>query len=495
MTIQERLLHDHRYLIETFMSIRTESSGIKPFIFREVQNRYWDSQTKADIILKSRRDGFSSLKLAQGLALAMTRQGWHSKIVAHTPNAYAELKEAQDIMFDSLPTQLKPKVERQNAGELYFKKLDSKVTVANAGATEPVAERVGRSENINFLHLSEFAFYAYPATTYNSLVNCVPPDGIISIESTANGFNEYKKFVDEARRGEGNFKLHFFRWFDSKRNKVVDEDERFDIARLDADDSHADDEKKLIDEHGLSIEQIRWRRWKVGQIGLEKFKQEYPEDVETCFRRSGNCFFDIESLDWQDKNNVLSPITGYKNGVRIFEEPKPGHSYVVGVDIAEGNADSDFCSASFCDRSSSRQVAHIHGRWRPGIFAHMVAECARFYNDAFIGPERNNHGHAFILALLETEGYPESLVYEGEDGKLGWITNRITRPVLLDEYYDALLKKELMISCSRALIDHYSFIDKPGGPEASQGAFDDAVISNAIAYQMLKQKVYKQAGW
>lgn len=487
--IEKRLLTDYKFLIETFMEIRTESHGIQPFIYNPVQRHYWKRRSKRDIILKSRRDGFSTLKLAEGLCLAMTNEGWHSKIVAHTPDAYTELKENQDIMFESLPDEIKPHVSKDNAGVLYFKNLNSKVTVANAGATEVVATRVGRSEQVNFLHLSEFAFYAYPEETYNSLINCVPLEtGYASIESTPNGFNRFRDMIIESKKGINSYKFHFYRWFDSPKNMIFD-----DLDPIE--ETYTEEERDIVRKYKLLVPQIRWRRAKIKDIGKKKFKQEYPEDFNSCFLRSGSPFFDEDSLLWQQLNCTRRNLKGYKVGIKVFEPPRAGHQYVCGADTAEGIEEGCFDSATFFDRKSGEEVCHIYGKWRPEIFARLIAETGRWYNNAFLGIEKNNHGHAVLLALAEIEKYPKTFIYKEAYDKLGWDTNSVTRVLMFDEYEEALRKKIIRLSDKDSLMEHFTIVHLPNGSIGPQsGTYSDTVIGKMIGYQMLKKKPFTQKG-
>ncbi len=54
--------------------------------------------------------------------------------------------------------------------------------------------------------------------------------------------------------------------------------------------------RALMEQHGLSREQIGFRRGLANNFrGLAK--QEYAEDAEECFLASGDCIFDLEAID------------------------------------------------------------------------------------------------------------------------------------------------------------------------------------------------------
>jgi len=53
-----------------------------------------------------------------------------------------------------------------------------------------------------------------------------------------------------------------------------------------------------------------------------------------------------------------------------------------------------------------------------------------------VAVERNNHGHAVILELNESPELPN--LYVHKDDKLGWLTDRISRPLMIDGFIDAV---------------------------------------------------------
>lgn len=486
--LQQKCLEDRKYLIETFFEIRYEVGGVDAFIFNPVQDHYWQRRTKRDIILKSRKDGFSTLKLAEGLALAMTNPGWHSSVVVQEDKTYLELRENQMIMFEAVPEELRPSVSYDNVGSgvLYFDKLKSKLTISKAGASEKMAKKAGRGPTVNFLHLAEYAVYPFPEELYVSYSNSVPLDGYISIESTANGFNDFKIKVDESRAGMNNFKLHFYRWFDSPKNRIEDNELCY-VGEL------TDYEKKLVDKHSLDIAQIRFRRFKIRENGERKFNQEYPENIDECFIHHGGMFFDEESLEKQRKN-IKEPLAKQRNGVNVFVKPQRGRDYVIGADTSEGLQTGDYSSGTVLDRETGREVCHLYGKFTPEYFAKLLSEVGRKYNTAMLGVERNNHGHTVISRLKEPENYPKNALFYHDDKKIGWKTNALTRPIMLDEYSQAIREELIKISCEFSLSEHYHFIeDETGKPSGLP--HDDTVFSKAIAWQVRKKRKFKQVAF
>ena len=54
-----------------------------------------------------------------------------------------------------------------------------------------------------------------------------------------------------------------------------------------------------------------------------------------------------------------------------------------------------------------------------------------------VAVEKNNHGHAVLLELKEHIKYPRLFVPEGKKDP-GWITDRVTRPIMIDTFIDGV---------------------------------------------------------
>ena len=86
----------------------------------------------------------------------------------------------------------------------------------------------------------------------------------------------------------------------------------------------------------------------------------------------------------------------------IYVAPVAGHHYLIGADPAEGNPTSDDSAGAVLDADTWEEVATFAGKWEPVVFGGYIDQVGLYYNDAAVMPERNNHGHALILALRST---------------------------------------------------------------------------------------------
>ena len=94
--------------------------------------------------------------------------------------------------------------------------------------------------------------------------------------------------------------------------------------------------------------------------------------------------------------------------------PKPGVSYVIGADPAEGLTTSHLSAAVVREVTTGKHVATIRGQISPSDFARMLSEVGAEYNMALINVERDNHGGQVIMALQNIYTYPNLYVHYKE---------------------------------------------------------------------------------
>jgi hypothetical protein len=119
--------------------------------------------------------------------------------------------------------------------------------------------------------------------------------------------------------------------------------------------------------------------------------------------------------------------------------PRPGHNYVMGVDVGGGNPTGDYHAAVVIDQESGEQVALAHTRnVEPRDFGAFVTQLGKFYNDAFTIVEINNHGLAVTDRMIEL-GYAALYRRQRLDSttkvvlpRMGFFTDVKTKPAAVD---------------------------------------------------------------
>lgn len=495
--------------INKHLYIRTKDKSIIPLTFNPIQAIYWDEKTRRDIILKPRQLGFSTLILAEFFDDTINTPNTTTVIIAHDAESTRKLFDTVQFMYKSLPEEKKmelnngrTKPKYGNRKEYYFESINSRIYVGTAGSTD-----FGRGSTINNLHCSEVAFWPDPETLMTGLLQAVPRDGRVVLETTANGVGNYfYRTYQEAKEGSVDWTPQFYRWFDHPDYNIP--------LEAGEDLTFSKDEKRLMEAYQLSHEQLKWRRWKISEMpekdGLskeERFLQEYPEDDQSCFLSSGRPVFNLIEIkrlidiaktkkyrtyhiDHAAKNLVEED----QGELWIWREPIPSRRYFICCDVSEGKADGDYSAAHVIDWETNEQVAELHGHWDPDIFGKQLAVLGWHYNTALIGPERNNHGHS-VLNTLINQCFYEDLYYHvdydsntGEEKKEpGWPTTPKTRPIMMSELRTVMREHSMIINSTRLLGECFTFVVNDKGKEEAQGGcHDDLVMAFAIGIQLRK---------
>ena len=223
------------------------------------------------IVLKSRKLGLSTYVGGRYMWRTMFNKHRRAGVMTHLGDSTTALFRVYKRFYDNIHAGLRPGLRKNNAKELDFLGLDSSLKVATAGSAE-----VGRGDTLNYMHLSEMAFYpnAKEITAgYMQSVGEVEGSEIF-IESTPNGLNAFYEWWVEAEAGRNGFIPVFFGW-----------DWDPDCTRKpEADFKLTDEEKNYATLHNLSLEQSCWRRFKISTMGELKFRQEYPLTVAEAWR-------------------------------------------------------------------------------------------------------------------------------------------------------------------------------------------------------------------
>ena len=460
-----RQLTERDGFIQDHLKIRTKTSNRAPFRLNRTQEEYSYKCGKQNIVLKARQVGITTYIAARFFAQTITQPGTLSMQVTQDRESAEDIFRIVRRFWENLPDGLRKghlRTSHRNARQLVFPQIDSEYCLASA------EENAGRGRTIQNLHCSEVARWGRRGDeALASLRAAVVPDGDIVLESTPNGAGGL--FYDEWQRAEETgYVRHFFPWwFDSAY--VLEPGP--DLLPL------TEEEEELVAKHRLTMGQVAWRRKQWASL-RRRAVQEFAEDSVTCFLASGECAFDLGSLD-EAMRGASEPLATRDNErVMIWLPPQPDRDYVIGVDPAGGGTDGDYSCAEVIDRDLGTQCAEMHGHWRPRELAKKVAALGREYNDALLAVERNNHGFA-VLACLRILEYPR--VYQSGEQD-GWWTSAVSRPSMVENLGAALIAQPGLFRSLRLLNECRTFVNYPDGcPKAAGGAHDDCVLAMAIA--------------
>ena len=503
--------------IENCLKIKTKSGTVVPFRLNDAQRKlYAVAKRQQDagkpvrlIILKARQLGFSTLTEGLIFHACATRKNVNALIVAHREDATANLFRMSKLFYDELPAPVKPMLRASNAQELVFENpsklrserearpgLRSRIRCATAGG-----RGIGRSDTLQCVHLSEYAFWPDgadgKASTLAGILQAVPslPGTMVVIESTANGFEDFKERWDAAVAGENDFEPVFFAWFENPDYSmpVVPGTE------------WTPEERDLKAAYRLTDEQLQWRRWCIANNcggSLDMFRQEYPASPGEAFLHSGTGVFDNEQIVLR-LERMPSPAgrgeftdgewTESETGaITLYELPEEGVPYVLGGDTAgEG---SDYFTAIVIDNVSGRIAAKLRQKYSEPEYVRQIYALGRFYNDALVAIETNFSTYP-VMKLQEME-YPNQYSREREDTytrqmrkSYGFRTDRQSRPRAIANLVEVFSSHPEWFTDRELLEEMLTFCyNEDHRPEALAGKHDDLVMGAAITYAVRHQQ-------
>lgn len=164
------------------------------------------------------------------------------------------------------------------------------------------------------------------------------------------------------------------------------------------------------------------------------------------------------------------------DGLDIYSPPQPKERYVIGADPAEGNPTSDDSALTVLNRRTGEEVAALAGKFQTSTFAGLIRRVAHWYNGGHVLVERNNHGHAVILALLN---YGDVGVLAGLDDRHGWLSSPMGKVLLYDQLVEAFQQQATEIHS----FETFSQLSSIEGStlRAPEGLMDDRADSFALA--------------
>lgn len=177
---------------------------------------------------------------------------------------------------------------------------------------------------------------------------------------------------------------------------------------------------------------------------------------------------------------------------KIYREPCPGRSYVVGGDTAgEG---SDFNVAQVLDRETGEQVCTLRGPMDEDLFARQLFCLGLYYNTALLAVEINFS--TYPVRELERLGYPRQYRRMGEDSltgrprqSWGFRTTSATRPLLIAGLVELARDGPQRLNDRETIQEMLRFVRSDRGrPQAQQGAHDDCVMALGIAWYAKDQE-------
>ncbi|MBP7509693.1 MAG: hypothetical protein KA807_17910 [Prolixibacteraceae bacterium] len=450
-------IDQHTWMIDDVRGLqRFRLFDFQKCLLREFQHN------RLNIVLKPRRMGLSWLVSGFSVWLANFFTYKNIMEISIKDNVAKKLLDKSRTIYKHLPMFLKSGVT--NGKEIKGEIGTTTAMVFGTGSrieSIPTSKDAGRSEGLALLIIDEAAIVRWMDEILASALSTLLLGGMAIMLSTAYGIgNEFHNVWTKAVNGENSW------------NPLL----------LNYTDFPGRDEKWLE-------EQIR-------DIGRLRVAQE----ILCSFLHSGNPVFEIPEIRALDEMAMQPIRTKYNDELRIFREPEKNSDYVIGADTATGEAES-WQAAVVVERDSGQQIAEYRSKRPIHTYAAILAEMGNLYNNAIIGVEKNNMGRAVLVHL--SQKYPNSLIYcqpkPPKDpyfipgistNEFGWETTPRTKPLIIQNLAEAILKGYSGIVGKRTISELYTYVQDGTSTGALKGYSDDLVMAYAIAMEVIRTTMW-----
>jgi hypothetical protein len=468
----EKLLEAFVYFCHTYAYIKHPEHGRIRFDLFDSQKESVDLwiRNRYSLMLKARQLGFSTLVSVYAFWMTFFYADRVVIMLSRTERDAIKLLAKSKYCYKFLPDWMKFRGPPMNA-------TLTKLEYANESYIEslPSASDPARGETVSLVIVDELAYLPNADEAWGSIEPIADIGGRVIALSTAQGEgNLFHTLWVGSQNGTNRFKSMFHPWWANGRGEAWYAEKKEDLPE-----------------------------WQLAQ--------EYPDNPEEAFLKSGRPVFSLEVLR-KVGSMVRDPIAeGYlaehrqfqfveesHGPLRVWEWPEDNGRYAIGADPAQGYEHGDFSSTHVINARNGHVVATWHGRIDPDLYGtHVLAPLGHLYMDALIGVESNNHGLSTLKALHRAKYHPIYMQRSPRYKKsiptdiLGWRTTQITKPLAVDELNMALREDAVTLWCAQTLSELRTFVRDDSGKMAGS-PFDDRTISLSIANQMVKYVWLKQ---
>jgi hypothetical protein len=373
-------------------------------------------------------------------------------------------------------------------------------------------------ETIRSGHVDTYDISVPDNNTYlaNGIVshNTLQHGGSVIVVSTSNGIGDwYWKTWSDAQDSNNEFNPIQIDWWNM--DWVIQYED--DVSGYNIRIAPTDNIRKCNGKDEISKYGEYWSPWLETQYKQltekgndSKFRQEVLRDFlgsgSTVLSRdtllmmraqaneSGNSYKTVNYVDY------VQPIIGesysldFQDRLWIWNEPEQEHIYVMGADISSGEA-TDWSAVQIFDIMMGEQVAELQIKAKPKIFSIMIDYLGRWYNNAFLVPERTGMG-VTVCQDLEELAYPSIFrknmlpsaskkpLISMNKGPIGYNTTGIGKPIIDKSMIDNFGENGYKVKSMRLVMQAETYVhlgaNKTGAEKGTMN--DDLMIAAGLAF-------------
>ena len=448
LTEIEKCSEDLFYFIRNYCRILTKTGVTFPE-FRQYQIDFLKKMSSGnDVVASVCRQAGKSVSV--GLYLlwrALFTKDINIGICANKLSLATEVLDKIKKIFIQLPIWLQQGLEAWNKTYIVFENGTRIMT--SAGDSDAF-----RGYSIHIMMIDECAFISN--TNWQGIQDSVfPSQEALSqkqkvLVSTPNGMNHWYHLVQQAKRENSGYEYFTMDWREVPRYK----------------------------EDGSKIDPEEYKREKIKKEGKLWFAQNF----ELAFLGSSNTLIEstaLQNLIPRDEDQII--FNSLFSGLRIFEKPIDGHSYIIGVDPAKEGIDKTAIQVLDVTVLPFKQVACANLDDSYLTIPAKLFDLGQYYNWAMVVVE-NNIDNSIVDNLSFNYEYEGEIFRERGKNLLGFRTTTKTKKQMLS-LLKKLIEEDKFKIADKATIDElFVFVQQKNGSFSAQdGYHDDLVMALCIA--------------
>lgn len=442
---------DPVYFIINYIKIISLDRGLVNFELYDFQSSMVEKfhANRFNIAKLPRQSGKSTVVTAYLLWYIIFNDNVNVAILANKAATAREMLQRLQLSYENLPNWMQQGVVNWNRGSLELEN-GSKIMAASTSASAV------RGMSFNIIFLDEFAFIpTHIAEEFFSSVYPTISSGKstkVIIISTPKGMNMFYKLWHDAEKGKNEYVTTEVHWSQ--------------VPGRDAD----------------------WKEQTIRNTSEEQFNQEF----ECEFLGSVNTLITSSKL----KLLVYDDPIKSNQGLDIFTEPIPEHTYCITVDVARGITKdySAFCVMDTTTIPYTMAAKYRNNKIKPLLFPNIINDVARAYNHAYVLIEVNDIGGQ-VADIMQFDLEYDNLLMCSMRGRAGQVVGQgfSGSKVQLGVKMSTTVKKtgcanmKQLIEDDKLIFQDYdiiseltTFIQKGQAWEAEEGCNDDLAMCLVI---------------
>lgn len=238
---------------------------------------------------------------------------------------------------------------------------------------------------------------------------------------------------------------------------------------------------------GELYEPEEFRNSVIKSYGAVFFNQNYGNE----FIGSSNTLIDgkvLAKYQYQQPDFVRNP------GLKIYEEPIKGHSYIFGVDSAKDGSDSFAIQVLDITNFNFRQVATAKLKIDYLRMPEFIDDWAKYFNNAFVIVENNEGAGQSVADRLYLEFEYENLYFDKSRTSIGskkkypgFRTTKKSRDIILQTLKTMAESDKLLIQDKDTIDELFNFVLKDNKYQADNNKHDDLVMALSLCFAIFAE--------